>query len=56
MCFSPSPRDVKQLVAMQSAPALVGTPKFMMVGWLLSAVLLLLLYSNSTVPELRYFH
>jgi len=40
---------------MQSAPALVGTPKFMMVGWLCRRYYYYY-YSNSTVPELRYFH
>ena len=33
-CMTSRTQVEKQLVAMQSAPALVGTPKFMMVGWL----------------------
>ena len=48
---SPSPPRRKSV---QSAPALVGTPKFMMDGWL-SRRYYYYYYSNSTVtvPELR---
>ena len=51
---SPSPPRRKSV---QSAPALVGTPKFMMVGWL-SRRYYYYYYSNSTVtvPELRYLN